>query len=255
MLRHGVCILVFGVGLIGQCSAGLVLTGTSHTENFNGGLPANWSVRTGATASVLGTPVALGIGTWGLQTGQFFSSASVTGLAENTTTAAQGIAVDRALSIRQTGTFGDPGAAFVLEIENTTGFENFSLSLNAELQSNQPRTTTWQVDYGSGANPNVFTSIGNLNLGTTFGETANKLSFGNLLDNIAGPVWIRVATLTTASGTGVRDTFGIDDFNLNYSITAVPEPSSIALASLAGSFAWGMAYRRRMLHQLHAAQR
>lgn len=239
MLRYLGLSAIVGVLLSDPCWAGLVLTGTSYTENFNNsasGLPANWTVRTGATATSLGTSVALGSGSWVTQTGQFFSSASVTGLAEGTSSAVQAAASDRALSVRQTGTFGDPGAAFVLELSDTTGFKDFSVALNAELQSNQGRTTTWQVDYGVGASPTSFTSIGNLNLGTVFGETSNSLSFGSALDNVSSPVWIRIATLSAATGSNNRDTFGIDDFNLSFSVTAVPEPSSIAMLGLPACF-------------------
>jgi hypothetical protein len=251
MLRSAMLGVLVACFSAANCWAGLILTGTVYSEDFNGGLPSNWTVRTGATATVLGTSVALGSGTWGTATGQFFSSASAKLLLSNTSAVTQNAATDRALSVRQTGGFGDPGAAFVLEIENTNGFNSFSMSLNAELQSDQERTTTWRIDYGFGASPALFTSIGNVNLGTTFGVTANALSFGSALDNRAGPVWIRIATLSNSSGQNSRDTFAIDDISLNYSITAVPEPSSMALLGLAGCVGLAASYGRRKLKKFN----
>ena len=230
-------------------NAGLILTGTSYEQNFNSlVLPDNWTVRTGASATALGSVQSLSATrTWGNTGGRFFSSASVTGQVSNADSATQDAAADRALSVRQTGAF-DPGAAFVLELENTMGFESFSVGFNAEMQSVQPRTTTWRVDFGTGASPSAFTSIGTVSLGTEFGETANTFSFGSQLDNLSGPVWIRIATVTESTGSDARDTFGIDDFQLSYSVTAVPEPSSLLLLGLAGvSVGVGRRWRRKKL--------
>ncbi len=232
-------------------SAGLILTGTSYEQNFDSVvLPDNWTVRTGASETVLGNTQVLNVDspTWASGTARFFSSASVTGRTSGTSTTDQNAATDRALSVRQGSAFGDPGAAFVLEIENTLGFQDFSVSLNAEMQDVEDRTTTWRVDFGTGTSPSTFTSIGNIDLGTEFGETSNLLSFGTQLDNLSGPVWIRVVTVTAAAGSGFRDTFGIDDFRLDFSITAVPEPSSMLLLGLAGfSVGVGRRWRRKKM--------
>jgi hypothetical protein len=129
---------------------------------------------------------------------------------------------DRALGVRQTAAFGDPGAAFGLQITNTTGKTGFSL--NFKLMSADPtglpdRTTTWKVDYGFGTSPTSFTEATTVpaTITTTNGvwSTTNvTVNFGSALDNQAGNVWIRLIAKTAASGTNNRPTTLIDDWNL-----------------------------------------
>ena len=70
----------------------------------------------------------------------------------------QNAAADRALSVRQTAALGDPGAAFVAQIANTTGYQSFSLAFQLQsLDASSQRATTWRVDYGFGATPTLFT--------------------------------------------------------------------------------------------------
>jgi hypothetical protein len=98
-----------------------------YVETFDGigsGLPSGWTVNTGATASSLGTPVSFSTASipWGNTSGAFknFASANNAGFNASTPDATQNSAPDRALGIRQTGSFGDPGAAFTYQ-RNTTG--------------------------------------------------------------------------------------------------------------------------------------
>jgi autotransporter-associated beta strand protein len=230
--------------------AALALSGNSYFQNFDslsGGLPSDWTVRTGATATSLGTPASLlSTGTaaglsWGNTTGNFRNVASATGLTSTTTDTLQLAATDRALGIRQTGTFADPGAAFTLEIANTTGFSGFSLGLDLEMLSVQGRSTTWSVQYGIGSTPTSFSTVYTYTDPGAFGITSTgAISFGTALDNIASSVWIRIVALASAPGSGSRDTFGIDDFNLSW----VPAAGDMyfdmngATAGIGGTGAW-----------------
>lgn len=117
---------------------GQLTLGTSpYTQNFDAigtGLPTGWTVRTSATATTLGTsqPLTTTKTDWTNTAGAFKNFASADGLTSASNSAAQSASTDRSLGIRQTS-FGDPGAAFVLQLANTTGKSSFSLSF--KLQS------------------------------------------------------------------------------------------------------------------------
>ena len=250
MLMIRKCWSIMVLILAGVCAgrAALVLDGTSYIENFDNlgsGLPPGWSVNTGATVSDTGSIVTLvtGATSWATTTGNFRNVASADGLNSTDTPATQSASTDRALGIRQTGSFGDPGAAFELNIQNTTGLNNFSLSISLQMLSVQTRSTTWTIDYrvgdsgdftslGTYADPGVFGS-------TTFTADSTALSSWN---NQSQDIWFRVVALDGTTGSGSSDTFGIDDFTLSYS--AVPEPgvggviAGAWLLALCGLHAW-----------------
>jgi len=136
--------------------AQVTLAGTNYTQNFNSisnGLPPGWSVRTNATATSLGTPTSFNTNavSWGTQTGQFGNAAGIT---DNSLASAlgtesstlQGEFTNRCLAVRQTAAFGDPGAAFVFQIANTTGFSNFTFTVDFSLLKSNANSTTWTVD-------------------------------------------------------------------------------------------------------------
>ncbi|MDE3125696.1 MAG: hypothetical protein KGK14_09300, partial [Bacteroidota bacterium] len=113
------CFLWIGL-LIFTASEAQVFLGTSpFTQNFDtigSGLPNGFTVRTGATNTALGTPVAsfnTATTSWFSTSGRFGNYASATGLVPSTPASTQGTIANRALGVRQTGSFGDPGAAFV----------------------------------------------------------------------------------------------------------------------------------------------
>jgi hypothetical protein len=214
----------------------VTLSGTSYSENFNGigsGLPTGFTVRTGATATSLGTTQALTVAAtaWNNTSGAFKNFASANGLASSATTADQSASTDRSLGIRQTGTFGDPGAAFTFQIVNTAGLTSFQLSFKLQsLDITSPRTTTWLVQYGLGSSPSSFTTVTTVPSTITTGTlsfTNNNVfvDFGTALDNQSQNVWIRVVTLSASTGSGNRASSAIDDFSLTYSSGGVINPS------------------------------
>ena len=74
-------VLSFSVCMLGSTYAQVTLGTSPYTENFDGigtALPTGWTVRTGATASALGTSQSLTIATtaWNSTTGNFHNSAS-----------------------------------------------------------------------------------------------------------------------------------------------------------------------------------
>lgn len=232
-----------------RAEAQVTLTGTSYTQNFDGissGLPTGWTVRTGATSSALGTPAAVSATvttatSWATTSGNFRNVASADGLLSSATSTDQSNSTDRALGVRQTGSFGDAGAAFVLQLANTVGYNNFTLSFKLQSLdiapsspiSANPRQVTWTVDYGVGTTPTSFTTI------TT--GTTNASSFNNNTVNVSVPisglanqsdnVWIRIVALSASSGSGNRPTSGIDDFTLSYSSGGGTTPSITATPS------------------------
>lgn len=207
-----------------QGDAQLTLTGGTYTETFDSigsGLPTGWTGRTGASATALGTSAAFTTGatSWADSGGSFKNvAANDSGLLSSASTAAQAAATDRAFGIRQSGTVGDPGAAFTLQIGNTTGLGDFALSVNLEMLSVQTRSTTWTIQYGVGSSPTTFTTLGTYSDPGAFGSTPFTLSGAPLLGiaNQSENVWIRLVALTSSTGSGSRDTFAIDDFSLTY---------------------------------------
>jgi hypothetical protein len=242
-------------------SGQVTLTGSGsyaeHFDGLSGGLPIGWTVRLFATNTVLGQDVtgsnyAATATSWTNSTGQFANYASalnpgVTGSEISTT---QATMANRALGVRQSSSLGDPGAAFTLQLANTSGFQDFNLSFSAQLLSVQGRDTNFTVRYGVGANPSSFTTLGTINTGTlngnAFGEDPFTLGPSALagLNDVNDTVWIQVTALTASSGSGSnRDTFAIDDFQLTY--TPVPEPAAV-LAAAAGGLGSAALARRRL---------
>jgi hypothetical protein len=152
----------------------------------------------------------------------FKNFASATGLTSTANATTQNAHTNRALGVRQTGTAGsggDPGAAFVFRLANTTGKSNLQMEFKLQsLDASTPvsRTTTWRVDYGTGLSPAAFTTVTTspATLTTTFGVFSNTtvtVNFGSLLNNISEPVWIRIVALNPTTGSGNRASTGVDD--------------------------------------------
>jgi len=220
-----ILLLSFLFLMAGRLFAQVTLTSSPYLENFDGigtALPAGFSVRTGATATALGTTASLTtVATaWNNATGAFKNFASATA-GSTATTAAQGSTTDRALGLRQTAGVGDPNGAFVFQLANTTGKTGLKLSFNLQsLDAGSPRQATWRVDYGIGTAPTTFTaaaSSGTLTTGnTTFTNNNVNVDFGTALDNNANNIWIRIVTITATTGAGNRPSTGIDNFNLTF---------------------------------------
>lgn len=206
----------------------LSLTGTSYFQNFDSlrnGLPVGWTVRISATDTSRGSAESFNtrLRSWASRTGEFRNSASAdaTGLTVASSTTDQDNAVDRALAIRQTGSFGDPGAAIELELKNTTGFFQFELSMKHLMLDVERRSAVWQVQYS--INGTQWDTLGSPYLDPgIWGVTNGRYSFGNALDNISSAVYIRIVSLNRSSGTGSRDTYGIDDVELTWDNVPVP---------------------------------
>jgi hypothetical protein len=232
---------------IGSASAQLTLTGTSYIQTFNSigsGLPPGWSMRTNASATRLGTAVTsftTNATSWGTTSGQFANYASTVSnygtnfYGTNESTAVQAACTNRSVGMRQTGSFGDPGAAFVLQLQNTLGLAAFQLSVDLNLLSVQSRTNTWMIDYGIGGDPGSFTPVWTNTDSGVFGATTRTVSFGTALDNQAQNVCIRIVALDATTGTGSRDTFGIDNFRLSYSASGTVSPIPLTIQSLGGN--------------------
>ena len=202
--------VVFAIAMLsaaataGPSSAEIVLSGTQFFQNFDdvgSGLANGVTVNAGATASSLGTAATLNTTatTWGTSTGQFANYASVTGLTSSALTSAQTAATDRALGVRQTGTFGDPGAAFEFQIHHTLGFKDFTLSFQSEMASVQGRSTTWNVKWALDSLPTSFNLLGQITDPGTFGEAPNSYTLPVAVNDQALTLWLRVAALSTAS--------------------------------------------------------
>jgi hypothetical protein len=227
-------------------SAQVSLNNPPYTENFDNigsGLPAGFSVYTGATTpSTVGTVAAFSstITPWATTTAGFYNCASANGLTNASDAAQQESSTNRALAVRQSASFGNPGAAFVFRIANTTNKTGFSLTLKLQtLDSATQGITAWSADYGFGANPTSFTQAiitpassrtgGKKGTTTYIFNNSLSINFGTALDNKNDVVWIRLrAPLSTSDATwgiiysalGITNTnptmSGIDDWNLTW---------------------------------------
>jgi hypothetical protein len=214
---------------------GSINLGTTSPFNINfddigtSGLPSGVYVKELATSLDLGNEGTVfnnnfNTGTaWNQTSGAFKNFASATGLTSGASTATQTAATNRALGMRQTGSVGDPGAAFAFQLANTTGKSN--LALEFKLQSLDAtavgRTTTWRVDYAVGLSLSAFTTITTspATLTTAYGTFSNTtvtVNFGSALNNISQPVWIRIVALNATSGSSNRPSTGIDDVKFTW---------------------------------------
>ena len=224
--------------------------GTSpYLETFNGlssGLPTGFSVYTNASATSLGTaPTAAQLvltpgttTTWTATGGGFKNFASATGLNSPATAAVQTAATNRALGVRQTGSFGDgtstatpptgAGPAFVFQTTSTTGKTDFALTFKLQsLDSTSTRVATWQVDYGLGTAPTSFTTVGSSATtgNATFANNTITVSFGSALDNQSGPITIRIVAPNSTTGANNRPSSAIDDFSLSWNTPTATTPN------------------------------
>lgn len=216
--------------------AQLVLTGTNYFQSFNtiaGGLPDGWAVRTNATTTSLGTVVTFPTAakSWGDPTGEFGNFASLTNNAGSLATggesaATQAAFTNRMVGVRQTGTFGDPGAAFVLQLTNTLGFSNFVFSAQLYLLRSNANSTTWTIQYAVGNSPVSFTTLGTFVDPGSVGVTPVSYNLGADANDQAQNVWIRVAALTATGSSATRDSFGLDNVSLGYAGPSAPDISS-----------------------------
>jgi hypothetical protein len=266
-------LLVFSLSNSSVAQTPVTLSGISYSQNFNSigtTQPTGWTVVTGASASSSGTTETFPSGAtdWASGVGAFGNYASLgAGLPSNANSTTQSNASNRALGVKQTsgfGTFGDPGAAFVLHLTNTTGFVGFSLTfklMNMDPFIGVGRTATWYVDYGVGATPSSFTTIATspTPLATIQGAGQDSatitVNFGSVLNDISDHVWIRIVN-TATSGSGARPATAIDDAvltwttyptlsvnpsSLNFPGTPVNTPTTAKSFSLTGSGLYGSA--------------
>ena len=224
------------------CRAALVLSGTSYTESFDNigsGLSSGWAVYTSASSSSLGSTTTFNTtkSTWTqsgeIASGGFWNVASPDGLSAGSGDTTQNNSTDRAIGFRQVSTGGlDPGAAVVLNIQNTAGFGNFALSVKIQLLANNSRSTDLALDYRIG-DTGGFTTLTTYTDPNAFGSTTVSLNSTDLnaWNDQSSDIWFRIAAVNASTGSNFRDTFGIDDFSLTYS--TVPEPA--AWGAIAGT--------------------
>ncbi|MEI6349274.1 MAG: chitobiase/beta-hexosaminidase C-terminal domain-containing protein [Bacteroidota bacterium] len=241
--------LILGVMFCGIAAlqAQVSLTGTSYTETFDGigtGYPTGWSLKVHATATALGTDTVLTTPNvkWTLTTKGVKNFASADGLTITSDSAAQTNSTDRALGLRQTGSWADAGAAYTVQIANTTDMNTFGLAFKLQsLDSSSHRTAVWKVQFATGAAPTVFTDLVTTPATLTTGggvwsNTSVTASFGALLDNQAGPVWIRIVELAATTGSGNRPSTGVDDFNLTWTNGAATTVAAPVFTPQAGTY-------------------
>jgi hypothetical protein len=250
--------LLTAVSLSATSGLAQVAISSNYTQNFGSlgdGLPVGWGVYTNVSDSSLGLAGALATtnpanttNTWANTAGAFKNLAASTGLTNLATAAEQQASTDRSLGLRSSGTFGDTAGNRVSLNFNfsTLGFEVTSLSFDAMLLRVETRQQIWDVQFGLGATPTSWTTLGSWTAGTnavdwgatTLAYTTND--FGSNFDDQAS-IWFRFTSLTNTTGSGSRPVVGID----NFSLEVVPEPSTYALLALSGLALAGYAARRR----------
>lgn len=237
-------ILLFCFGLTNVYGQLTLPDGGNYTQNFDGigsGLPTGWSVRTGTSASSNGSTATLNTAKiqWSDSGGAYKNFASADGLSSGSNSTAQSNSTDRSLGLRQTGSFAVNGAAFVLQLSNTTEKTNFHLSFKLQsLDVGSTRTATWRVEYGVGSSPASFTSITTSPTtittgGSAFSNTNVTVTLPAAIENQTGNVWIRISTLGDPPSSGNRPSTGIDDVVLTWDENSSSDPDiTVSSASL-----------------------
>ncbi len=99
------------------------------------------------------------------------------------------------------------------------------------MLSVQTRSTTWTIQYATGAAPTTWVNLGITSPTTwadpgVFGSTAFTFT-GNELSALSGQsnAWIRIVALGASTGSGNRDSIGVDDFSLTFAGAGPPSNS------------------------------
>jgi hypothetical protein len=225
-----------GTLCVSALNAQVLLSGGEYRQDFDaisGGLPPGWSVWTNATSGSLGAQAFFETNTisWGTTSSQFRNCASVTNnegvLATNASSTVQHTFTNRVLGVRQGTSFGDPGAAFVLQLANTLGWSNLQFSADFLMLDEEGRETVWTLDYGLGSTPASFIVVGTCtNAGAPGAVQRPTFTLGPDADNQAQALTVRVVALEPATGTGSRDTLGLDNIRVTGQASA---PISVPL--------------------------
>jgi hypothetical protein len=220
-------LLVFGSAVFSQ--AQVMLSGTEYVQHFDSllsGLPVGWSVDTNAKANTTGGAGAAlwvpGTGTrWSNVTGSFKNVASANSFLywAAATSTAQASATDRALAVRQTSGFGDPGASFSFLVNHTYKLSNFGIEFKLQSldSSNGSKISKWVLQYGIGKDPDTFFTVTGSPMytgGNLYSNTKYTFSFGRSLDDVREPVRIRIVSLDPSTGSGSRTMTALDDLRL-----------------------------------------
>ncbi len=237
-MKTYIATIVAGIIMAASVRAAVIITEGTYTQNFNSigsGVPEGWGVYYSATSSALGTAQALGgAKTWTTNTpvGFYNYASAVAPLTAGSNATIQNNATNRALGVAPGGSSasGNPGAAFAFNF-STQNVAVTSLSFDAQqLNVIAPTgTSTWSIQYGLGASPSSWVTLGTYTGPGAWGATAlsyDQSDFGAALDG-QSEVWFRFVVLSagnTSTG-GYPTHFAID----NFSLTAVPEPASVAL--------------------------
>jgi len=230
IVRSAADVVNGGQGGGNNTGSGISLGSTSpfvlNFDNIGTALPTGVSVATSASATSAGTAATFSTANtalWRHTNSGFKNFASATGLAMNADSTTQANATNRALGVRQTSSFGDPGAAFVFQINNTTGKNNLKMDFllqSLDTSASVSRTATWSVDYAIGDNPTAFTPLtptGTLTTGNkVFAINAVSVTLPAAANNQAGKLWIRVLTLAGTSGSSNRPSTAIDDVKFSW---------------------------------------
>ena len=254
--------IMFALGTfnVAYAQTPIALSGTSYSQNFNGlatsagVLPIGWSATETATATTLGTPIALlGAPLSGSAGDHVEWNNTGTGFRNRPSSTGQNTADEpnRALSVRQAAANDALTAlpAFILTLENTVGFENFTAafdlqSVASNLDATNPRVTTWQVQFSVNGgtvwtNATTGASIMTTGGGNTITNNRVTATFPEAINNIGSTVHIRIIPtgVTTSGGsgnpTGSRPATSIDNFLLTFSVY-VPSATATPVFSLSG---------------------
>jgi len=239
-MKRILCICLI-LAMVMTVQAQYPLIGAEYIQDFDtlsSGLPEGWQVEIKASAVKRGiaakfTAIPGAATRWAHAGGSFKNMASANGFAafSAATAVLQQAAMDRALGLRQTGTFGDPGAAFLFRMDHTYQLHDFKLELQLQsLDTAAGRKTTWLLQYGIGDVPDTFITVASGTTGSSYANHSLRASFGKALDNHPVPVYIRLVTLSPAAGTGVRGVAAIDDVQLHWTGTAMPPAAPVPVA-------------------------
>ena len=92
-------------------------------------------------------------------------------------------------------------------------------------------STTWTIAYAVSNTPASFSPLGTYSDPGSIGITNRSFRLGTDANNQANNLWIRITALSASTGSGSRDTIGIDNFSLSWTTNnlAVVMPAITAI--------------------------